>query len=370
MTTGIYIHIPFCAAKCFYCDFLSTAATEHIEAYKNVLVKEIANNLYGVSLVETIYIGGGTPTSIPIDCLLEIIDAVKTYPLSETLEFTVEANPGTISSKTLCALKNAGVNRLSTGLQTTNNPLLKKIGRIHTWENFLESYASARDAGFSNINTDLMYALPDQSVQTLNTDLERVISLKPEHISAYPLTIEQNTPFANLTPADDDTQLEMYEIVKSRLKNAGYTHYEISNFSKQGFESRHNTAYWRRKNYLGFGLGAHSFAGRIRYSNTRDLEKYIAADGNTKKLLVSPEWITRLSAAEEFLFLGLRLREGVSLPEFYKKFGQSVFEFNGNAIDRMASLSLLEVKDGMMFLTDAGINVSNYVFAELVATRN
>lgn len=366
MKTGIYIHIPFCKAKCFYCDFLSFTHTSQIEAYKNALIKEIAANKNGIELVETVYIGGGTPTSLPPYYLLEIIEAVKAYPLSFNAEFTIEANPGTVNRDYLSALKKAGANRLSFGLQTTNDLLLKKIGRIHTYEEFQRNYSAAREVGFENINIDLMFALPSEDMNILQTDLTRITSLAPEHISAYPLMIEQGTPFESLEPIPEDLDREMYETVKSCLHSAGYNHYEISNFSKPGYISRHNTSYWQRKNYLGMGLGAHSFTGRLRYSNTVDLSAYIKSDGNPKKLLQSPDWITRTDALEEFFFLGLRLRQGVSLSEFYEEFNKCPYDIYGENIDKMISLKLLTLNGDKLRLTDKGIDVSNYVFSGFI----
>jgi len=365
VTAGIYIHIPFCASKCFYCDFLSFAdAPENLIAdYKNALINEILKYKKGVAPVTTVYIGGGTPTGIPLDFLLGIISAVKTYPLADGLEFTVETNPGTASLEYLAALKNAGANRLSIGLQTTDDKLLKQLGRIHTYNDFLNGYAAARRAGFTNISVDMMYALPGQTTGMLRDGIKRVVALKPEHISAYPLTIEKGTAFERVTPADDDTEIEMYDIIKKALTNAGYCHYEISNYAMPGFISRHNTAYWRRENYLGFGAGAHSFAGNVRYSNTRVLRDYIKSDNP----VVSSENINKTDAMEEFFFLGLRLIQGVDLREFYNAFKISAFDVYGNKIQRLIAQGLLEWRgENILRLTDRAVCLSNYVFKELL----
>lgn len=366
MKTGIYVHIPFCKSKCYYCDFLSFTETGSIEGYVNSLINEINENRNGIELVETVYIGGGTPTSIPLSFLLDIISALKTYPLSYDAEFTVEANPGTVTGEYLCAIKKAGVNRLSFGLQTTNNNMLKKLGRIHTYEEFTHNFYAAREAGFDNINIDLMYALPDEEISSVIKDLKLIIGLNPEHISAYPLTIEPETAFYGLNPTDEDTDRKMYEAVKLNLRNAGYLHYEISNFAKPGCASRHNLSYWQRKNYLGFGLGAHSFTGRLRYSNTRNLTSYINAVGNPKKLLRSPVWVSKKEAMEEFFYLGLRIRQGVCLSEFYNEFGQSVYDVYSNAINKLTELKLLELNGDSLYLTDKGIDISNFVFCEFL----
>ncbi|MDR1688942.1 MAG: radical SAM family heme chaperone HemW [Clostridiales bacterium] len=369
MTSGIYIHIPFCVSKCNYCNFLSFTGKENIELYKNALIAEIKNSSKQITLTETIYIGGGTPTSIPLNYLTEIIGAIVSYPLAEGLEFTAEANPGTVNYEVLRTLRNAGVNRLSFGLQTTHNSLLKNLGRIHTYAEFEQNYFTARQAGFTNINVDLMYALANETADHLKRDIARIISLCPEHISAYPLTIEENTPFENLKPADDSLVLQMFDIIKNELKKAGYNHYEISNFAKDGFASKHNLAYWQRKNYLGMGLGAHSFFNGRRFSNTEDLNEYIAAFGELKKLRHTSVFIEKTDAMEEFFFLGLRVREGIALAAFLKEFGVPAYSVFGAGIKKMIDYKLLQESGGRLFLTDNGINLSNRVFTEIFTAR-
>ena len=275
---GIYIHIPFCIKKCEYCDFVSYCNKEkYVPQYINALKKEIKNNINKEYKITTIYIGGGTPSSIEENYIADIIETIKLNMNDENLknfeniEVTIEVNPGTVTEKKLKTYKEIGINRLSIGLQETHDELLKSIGRIHTYEEFLKTYNLARKIGFNNINVDLIIALPNQTIQDIKENLEKIIKLNPEHISVYSLILEEGTPFYNkynenkIKLPDEELERNMYWYVKNTLENNGYMHYEISNFSKKGFESKHNMNCWNQEEYLGFGVAAHSYNNKTRY---------------------------------------------------------------------------------------------------------
>lgn len=287
---GIYVHIPFCAKKCLYCDFISYEnKAELIQDYIKAVNEEISNlskedtEKYNVS---TIYIGGGTPSFIDSKHIVKILETIKNkFNILENVEITIELNPGTITKQKLQHYINCGINRISIGLQSTNNNILKQIGRIHTYEQFLENYNLAREVGFKNINVDLMLALPNQTIEILEDSIQKITKLNPEHISVYSLIIEDETPLHNLvqdkklTLPDDETERKMYWTVKKQLEKNGYNHYEISNFAKQGYSSKHNTNCWEQKQYIGFGLAAHSYINNTRYSNTENIKQYITTIG-------------------------------------------------------------------------------------------
>jgi len=357
--TGIYIHIPFCVQKCAYCDFLSFEnGGKYFEAYTGAVIKELKNASF-TSGVNTVYIGGGTPTALPSFLLCEILKTVKELPLIENAEITVETNPGTVDFSYLEAIKNAGANRLSIGLQTTHTHLLHEIGRIHTPEDFYETFKNARKAGFDNINIDLMFALPGQKQEEWHETLERVVALSPEHISAYSLTLAENTPLAErvtngkvLLP-DDETDRNMYHTARRVLAEAGYTHYEISNFALPGMESRHNINCWTMKPYTGFGVGAHSFDGRARWNNTEVLAEYLAGSSRVEKI--------HLSKAElhaEKIILGLRLMCGVFESEF-----SDIYK---NEIEKLVKDGMLKREENRVLLTPRGMDFANRVFVEFL----
>ena len=283
---GIYIHIPFCARKCFYCDFVSYANKEEkISDYINAITYEIesfAKEFSNDYIVTTIYIGGGTPSYIESTYIVSIIKELnKNYNIQSNAEITIEVNPGTVTRKKLQDYKKAGINRLSIGLQSTNDYLLKEIGRIHTYEQFLDVYFLAREVGFSNINVDLMIALPNQTMEILEDSLNKVVLLNPEHISVYSLILEEGTKLDELISkgklelVDEELERKMYWKVKNMLQENGYKHYEISNFAKKGYESKHNLNCWEQKEYVGFGVSAHSYYNKTRYSNTESIDQYI-----------------------------------------------------------------------------------------------
>lgn len=371
---GLYIHIPFCQIKCNYCDFLSAPATKQVQkSYMDTLQKEIRKKAteYRNCVVDTIFIGGGTPTYVPSEMMVEMMKLVQAeFCLNKDCEISMECNPGTVTKEALKAYKKAGINRLSIGLQSTDDALLKKLGRIHTYNQFLETYSWAREVGFDNINVDIMSALPEQSLKQYEDTLEKIIKLGVEHISAYSLIVEEGTPFYEwyekdmLLLPDEDEERQMYYKTKEILARAGYTRYEISNYAKEGYECRHNIRYWVRKPYLGFGLGASSFITEERYKNVSVLEVYLSGDGYMKK-----EEVDRLSeyeAMEEFMFLGLRLTKGIKKVKFEKRFGRNITEVYGTVIERLKREQLIEEDEECIWLTEHGVDVSNVVLSEFL----
>ncbi len=359
----LYIHIPFCIRKCAYCDFLSApAAPEVQEAYVGQLLQEIAASKKLPEDYEavTVFFGGGTPGILKGELLCSILRALRDrFSVREDAEITVEANPGTVNRDKLVQYREAGVNRISLGLQSADNQELKLLGRIHTWEQFLESFQLARETGFRNINVDLMSALPGQTTESVHRTLERVLALSPEHISAYSLILEEGTPFhkryeghPELLPSEEEER-QMYYDTRDRLCACGYEHYEISNFAKPGYACRHNLGYWERRDYKGFGLGAASLLKNVRHTNQTDLTEYLK--GN---FAGTEDPLTEQAVREEYFFLGLRKMEGVE-PGRYR-------EHYEERIQRLQAQQLLEEKDGRIRLTERGTDVSNYVMAQFL----
>lgn len=396
----IYIHIPFCAKKCDYCDFLSMRADEGTKReYVNGLIREIelSKDMMKGYKVDTVFIGGGTPSILREDYIEKIMQTLKdNCELSENAEITIECNPGTVNLKKLEAYKKSGINRISFGLQSANDNELRELGRIHDFEGFVESYKLARKAGFNNINVDLMSALPGQTPESYRDTLNKVIELNPEHISAYSLIVEDGTPMEErveqnlVTLPDEDTEREMYYLTREVALKNGYNRYEISNYAKTGYECRHNEGYWKRVEYLGFGLGAASLYQNKRYSNVSNLNEYIGLllDGGNDEdyyggmVYQDDVWdiqedtlnilhgkISTLSnkdMMEEFMFLGLRMTEGVSEEKFKMDFGRNIDAVYGEVIEKLEKQYLLERKEGRIKLTDRGVDISNYVMSEFL----
>ena len=379
----LYIHIPFCVKKCDYCDFLSFAADEQTQkSYVAALHKELA--FYGAKYkdrrITTIFIGGGTPSWLKEDYMQAIMETVYHYfSVEQDAEITIECNPGTITEHKFEVYRRIGINRLSIGLQSVHNEELKILGRIHTFEQFLKTYDMARKHGFSNINIDLMSSLPGQTPEIFCDSLYQVLKLKPEHISAYSLIIEKGTPFYELYRFDAvkqaagmqteslPTEEEEYQATKMTqhiLKEAGYHWYEISNFAKPGYECRHNIGYWKRVDYLGVGLGASSLIDNVRYSNTRDLYTYLSVPADS--LHETAEQITRNEQMEEFMFLGLRMRDGFYRDEFTQAFGIPIEAVYGDALNHLQQEELLLKREGRIYLTDKGMDLNNYVVAQFM----
>ena len=368
----LYLHIPFCVRKCAYCDFLSGPSDDKIiEKYVEILIKEIKANdeLAKEYVVTTIFLGGGTPSILSGEQMTRIFTALhETFDIVQDAEITTEANPGTVSEEKLSAYRKAGINRISFGLQSANNEDLKLLGRIHTYEEFLESFQMARTCGFDNINVDLISAIPKQNVDGWLLSLKKIVALNPEHISAYSLIIEEGTPFAKLygegtegekvLPSEEEER-EIYKQTEILLKEAGYERYEISNYAKPGAECRHNLGYWERKEYLGLGLGASSLIKNERFHNIEDLESYMEHGWELNEIRQDKEVLDETAQLEEYVFLGMRKMNGILMKDV-------LLERYGDNIDRMEEQGLLEIKDGKMKLTRAGIDVSNYVFAEIL----
>lgn len=373
---SLYIHIPFCQSKCYYCDFASYAnKNDQMTAYVLALKEEIGR--YGVLLqnyeINTIFIGGGTPTVLSPHLLRTILQSLfQNFKINTHAEITIESNPGTLELEKLEVLKECHINRLSMGFQAYQNNLLKDLGRIHTVEEFIQNYLLARSLGFDNINVDLMFSLPNQTLKNWMDTLKNVVLLNPEHISCYSLTIEENTPFGKweeegkIKLNDEETDRAMYHYAGWYLSKMGYRQYEISNFSKSGFLSRHNLVYWTYKPYIGIGLGAHSFYNGERYHNTYNLDQYIKAKGDLSNLKEDAEEISLSMQYAEYMFLGLRLLEGISIQKFNEKFKISFEEIFGKKVEKLIKLGLVESNKDIIKLTSKGLDVSNMVFAEFL----
>lgn len=376
---GIYIHIPFCKKKCSYCDFKSfeNISEEIIKKYITSFVKEIQETKNNRNyIVSTIYIGGGTPSFIDCALIKDVLQAIyKKWEIKVDAEITIEVNPGTTTKEKLEAYKLMGINRLSIGLQSTNNYLLNKIGRIHTYQDFIETYINARKAGFENINIDLMLALPEQTLEDLMQSVKKVINLNPEHISIYSLILEENTPLWKKVERkeesliDDELERQMYWKSKQAFEEAGYKHYEISNYSKPGYESRHNKNCWLQKEYLGYGIAAHSYFNEKRFYNIDNINKYIEniEEGNVEKnIIIEDENRTKEDIAKEYMMLGLRKIDGVSISEFQRKFELNPLFYFRFEISKLQEMDLVEVDLDSIKLTRKGLDLANIVFEEFV----
>lgn len=371
----LYLHIPFCVKKCDYCDFLSFPADESIKReYVETLKREIeeVGERYRNCQVSTIFVGGGTPSILNSSYIVEIFDVLRRkFHVAGNAEISMEVNPGTVTKEKLSDWRRAGINRLSMGLQSADNRELKRLGRIHTWEDFLESFRRAREEGFSNLNVDLMSALPGQTMDGWMETLKRTAAQEPEHISAYSLIIEEGTPFYEryggkkgeaLLP-DEDTDRDMYHKTREFLASCGFERYEISNYAKPGRECRHNIGYWTGVPYLGLGLGAASYIEGIRFSNTRNLKEYLAGKPGDDR---DRQVLTKKEMEEEFFFLGLRLAAGVSLKEFERRFGLTAEEVYPGLMERMVKEGAAVLERDRFFLTEYGFDVSNYVMAQFL----
>lgn len=378
---GIYIHIPFCKQKCFYCDFVSYANQDkYFQKYVQALNKEINNFIDNNEFeVQTIYIGGGTPSLIDAKYIEEILRIFeKRNLLKEAKEVTIEVNPGTVTEEKLRNYKNSGVNRLSIGLQSTEDKILKQIGRIHCYDDFLNTYKMAREVGFKNINVDLMIGLPNQKILDVKNSLEKIIKLEPEppnHISVYSLIVEENTPIEKMLESgelelpDEELERNMYWYVKNFLELNGYKHYEISNFAKLGNESKHNLDCWNQKEYVGFGVAAHSYIDDVRYGNIGNVEEYIknCENGEFGKNKVIDEVENDIFSKEkEFMLIGLRKIEGVLIQDFKNKFGENpIFVFK-DELKKLVDENLLIVDFDRIKLTNKGLDLANIVWENFV----
>lgn len=374
---GIYAHIPYCVKKCAYCDFISSAVGKdtraEMEDYAAALRAEILREVPPLRArwgdAATVYLGGGTPTALPAALLTGILETLRTAA-GTPVECTVEANPGTVDAAYLTQLRAAGANRLSLGVQSFDDRLLRVIGRIHTAAEAEQAFRAARAAGFENISLDLMYGLPTQTLDDLKKSVDEALALVPEHISVYGLTVEEGTPFAaaeaqgKLALPTEDAAEEMYDWLTAALPARGYVRYEISNFARQGCESRHNLGYWRNVPYLGVGAAAHGYVDGVRWGNEPDTEKYIRAI-QTGRSVRTPEDTerTRTNAMEEYTFLALRTAKGIDEADFYYTFSVDIDIIYGAVIEKYIAQGLLRRADGFVALTNEGMKVGNEVFA-------
>ncbi|NLK75732.1 MAG: oxygen-independent coproporphyrinogen III oxidase [Clostridiales bacterium] len=376
---GLYIHIPFCVKKCDYCDFLSAPANDRTkQEYVAKLLDEIRRYKGQVEgyTVETIFIGGGTPSTIDGASIRSILDTIREVFAVNRPELSIEVNPGTVDKDKLTIYKEAGINRLSFGLQSANNKELRLLGRIHTYEEFENNYKLARDLGFANINIDLMSALPGQTVASWEETLSKVLALEPEHISAYSLIIEEGTPFyerygsesragAKEQLPDEETERLIYSRTKEIMALKGYKKYEISNYAKEGYECNHNISYWTGREYLGLGLGAASLWKNMRFSNTDSFDEYMQA-GSLLDIRRNINHLNIREQMEEFMFLGLRMRQGICKSEFIKRFGQTMDSIYGKIIKEAIKDGVIKEVGDYICLTDYGVDVSNMVLSRFL----
>ena len=408
---GIYIHIPFCQHKCDYCDFISFSnKQDFIENYVEAVKKEINNYFRDKTLLETytvttIYIGGGTPSYMDSKYIFEIMEVLENNLKQnkiklKDMEITIEVNPGTVNKEKLEQYKKAKINRLSIGLQSTNNKILKQIGRIHTFEQFLETYKMAKEVGFDNVNVDLMIGFPNQTIEDIKRSLEVVIQLHPAHISVYSLIVEEGTVMARkienhqLEEMDEELERNMYWYVKNTLELNGYTHYEISNFAKEGKESKHNLNCWRQKEYIGIGLAAHSYLNYVRYTNTSEMKQYITRMNNLNEQIVKDilelsnnkkkkenveenekhiETVYEIEEVQEleerkreYMLLSLRTIEGVSISKFKEKYiDNSIFLFR-KELEKLVEEKLVMIDGDYIKLTNKGLDLANLVWEEFI----
>ena len=369
---SLYIHIPFCKQKCFYCDFPSYASIDYLRKdYVKALCKEIEEKAINYK-IKSIFIGGGTPSYLETKEINKLLKTISKLDLEEGMEFTMECNPGALEEEKLKTMIEGGVNRISMGLQAVQNSLLKDIGRIHTFKEFTENFNLARKVGFKNINVDLMFGLPNQSFDEWKESLETIASLNPEHISAYSLIVEEGTAFYKLweknkliLPSEEDER-RMYSETKEILKAKGYHQYEISNYSKEGYECYHNKVYWKSMNYLGLGSASTSFIDGKRIKNIENVKAYIDGIMDDKSIVLEENENSKEDNIEEFIFMGLRMIEGISKEEFKKRFGLDVYEIYSKEIKKNIENGLLLDVDDRLRLSEKGIEFSNLVMSDFI----
>lgn len=384
---GMYIHIPFCQKKCNYCDFCSysnkNALVEPYMQWLNTEIKEVGrgntldykNGMDKLAVIDTIYIGGGTPSYIDSSYIVNIMKTINSnYYLASHPEITIEVNPGTVTEQKLQDYKKAGINRLSIGLQSTHNNLLKQLGRIHTYEQFKTTYQLARKAGFNNINIDIMIGLPNQTIQDVEDTIKTILDLEPEHISVYSLILEEGTKLYQdvqiqkyLLPTDEEER-DMYWTAKNMLEQAGYNHYEISNFAKPTYESKHNLNCWEQKEYIGMGVAAHSYTNNIRYSNVDSIETYIQnyQNNHPEDNLIFHEKQNKQSAMSEYMLLGLRKIQGISIQKFKEQYTENPIYTFRKELEKLVKQELIEIDGDAIKLTTKGIDLANLVWEEFV----
>lgn len=372
---SLYVHIPFCKQKCMYCDFPSYSGKEkYIDKYIDALNKEILEKAQKY-IIKSIFIGGGTPSYLEEKNLRSLLLTLNKLNFTENIEFTIECNPGTLTKEKLQIMQAHNVNRLSLGLQSTKNSLLKDMGRIHTYEIFKDNFFLAREIGFDNINIDLMFALPNQSLEEWKNTLLEIIKLNPEHISAYSLILEEGTCFYKLYDENklnlpnEETETKMYESTKRILSENAYNQYEISNYSKHNKECFHNKAYWKCEEYLGVGVSSSSFINNTRFKNIDDIEEYIKGVNGGKCVKEEIHVNSLKDNIEEFLFMGLRMINGINISEFEERFNRNIYDVYGEIIKKHINNGLLADNKGNIYLTFKGIQISNYVMSDFILTE-
>ena len=372
---GLYIHIPFCIKKCNYCDFYSVgcAEPETVKRYVSALCNHIEkeSSRYKDYEIDTIFVGGGTPSVLEPKQFEKISKTIKKcLHVSEKAEFSIEANPCSLTKEKLKTYLSCGVNRISIGLQSTDNASLKTLGRLHNFDEFKLKYTLAKEVGFENINIDIMYATPEQTLANIDKTLDGLSEFAPKHISAYCLKIEPGTPFYNakLNLPNEDTQYEMYMLLCKKLKEMGYSHYEISNFAKEGYECRHNLKYWQREEYVGFGPAAHSFFDGVRYSYESNLQKYIT---HIEKGILPEKILEEIAengttgAQDEYIMLKMRLSKGISDEDFYNLFAKRLNEYSPE-INKYIKSGHVLYENGIYRFSDEGFFVSNFILSEIL----
>jgi putative oxygen-independent coproporphyrinogen III oxidase len=374
---AVYIHIPFCTNKCYYCDFNSYVLKgQPVESYLHAMEKEmeLTVEVDPPAMIRTVFVGGGTPTVLTPGQMEQFLGLVQRYfPNRDAeFEFTMEANPGTTDLDKLKVMKAGGVNRISFGVQSFNNQLLSRIGRIHSTDDVYLSIENARKAGFDNISIDLMYGLPDQTLDMLEDSISAALALELQHYSIYGLKVEENTLFhtlyekGKLPLPEEEIETNMYMRIMERLKQAGYVHYEISNYAKPGKESRHNTVYWKNESYYGIGAGAHGYVKGVRHVNVKGVQAYIeAVQAGLPRVETTP--VSREEAQEDFMMVGLRLLQGVKREDYYRQFGEQIEEAFAGEIEKLVGKGLLEATSDGYRLTHQGIFLGNEVFAEFLS---
>jgi len=375
-TIGLYIHVPFCKSKCYYCDFNSFAGKDElVEPYFKALTDEI--RLYAGRLkdcrIKTVFIGGGTPSCVEGRYIYETLNSCWQYfNVEQDAEVSIEANPGTLTHEKLILYKAAGINRLSMGLQAWQDRLLKGVGRIHNVGDFIENYDLARKAGFDNINADLIFGLPGQTMRDWEESVINVSKIGVNHVSCYSLKVEEGTVFGDrlasgdLTPVDEDLDREMYHFAVDKLSEKGFNHYEISNFAKPGFKCRHNLIYWEAEEYVGIGAGAHSYFEGKRFNNKYGIEEYISSILSREFPAENIQTISREESMSEFMILGLRLVDGISMNEFKARFEKDVFDVFGKQISKLIKKGLIRLDGDRLKLTKIGLDLANMAFVEFV----
>ncbi len=357
MIEHLYIHIPFCKRRCFYCDFNSSDQKDFlVDDYFKALNKELDE--FDFEELSTIYIGGGTPSFVSERYICELLAR-----LPKAKETTIEVNPCTVNSDKIRAYMSAGINRISIGLQTTNDDILKTIGRAHDFKQFINAFEIIKSEGYDNINVDLMFGLPKQTLDDVKESIDYLIEAQPQHISCYSLILHENI-FKDL-PSDDDER-KMYYYVIQALKDAGYGHYEISNFSKNGYESQHNLAYWNQEEYVGLGAGASSYLGKTRYTNELSIEKYIDGIQSGTDIRKIEEVQNDEDRLREYMILQLRLINGLNIKKTNERFKLDILEVFKNQLKKLKELELIDIEDNKILLTKKGLDFANIVWREFV----